>query len=189
MQLLHKQQCNHASVPNVAPSTILAYPLAVPRTVAVSPQLELDELRLAAWRALLTAHAAAVRGIERELDRAGGDLVPLSWYDVLIELVDAAGHRLSQRDLTRSVVLTRSGLSRLIDRLEGAGLVRREPNLADRRSEMIVLTRAGRDAVRRTWPAYARGIAEHFARHVRADEAAVLTAALERVRDAAKRDA
>jgi hypothetical protein len=49
---------------------------------------------------------------------------------------------------------------------------------------LIVLTEAGRAALRRTWPAYARGIAEHFARHVRAEEAPVLTAALERVRAA-----
>jgi DNA-binding MarR family transcriptional regulator len=144
----------------------------------------LDDLHLAAWRAFLGAHAAAVGRIERDLARAAGDLVPLSWYDVLIELREAPGFRLRQRDLARSVVLTRSGISRLVDRLEAAGLVRREPNPADRRGDLIVLTEAGRAALRRTWPAYARGIAEHFARHVRVDEARVLTAVLERVRGA-----
>jgi DNA-binding MarR family transcriptional regulator len=84
-------------------------------------------------------------------------------------------------------VLTRSGISRLIDRLETAGLVNREPNPADRRGDLIVLTDAGHAAVRRTWPAYARGIADHFARHVTPDEAAVLTEALERVLAAARR--
>jgi DNA-binding MarR family transcriptional regulator len=150
----------------------------------------LDEAHLAAWRAVLHAHAAAVGRIERDLARAGapGDLVPLTWYDVLIELLEAPDHRLRQRDLARSVVLTRSGISRLIDRLAAAGLVRREPNPADRRGDLIALTEAGRAALRRTWPAYARGIAEHFARHVRADEAPVLTAALERVRAAAAPD-
>ena len=147
-------------------------------------QPALDELHLAAWRAFLTAHAAAVGRIERDLARAGRDLVPLNWYDVLIELLEAPDHRLRQRDLASSVVLTRSGISRLIDRLEAAGLVRRESNPADRRGDLIVLTELGRGAVRRTWPVYARSIAEHFARYVRPDEAEVLTAALERVRAA-----
>jgi DNA-binding MarR family transcriptional regulator len=134
---------------------------------------------------LLNAHAAAVGRIERDLARAGADLVPLSWYDVLIELFENPDHRLRQRDLARSVVLTRSGISRLIARLEAAGLVRREPNPTDRRGDLVVLTDAGHAALRRTWPAYAHGIAEHFARHLRPDEAPVLTAALERVRAAA----
>ena len=90
--------------------------------------------------------------------------------------------RAGQRDLATSVVLTRSGISRLIDRLEAAGLARRDPNPADRRGDLIVLTELGRGAVRRTWPVYARSIAEHFARYVSAEEARVLTTALERVR-------
>jgi DNA-binding MarR family transcriptional regulator len=161
-------------------------PVRRPRRAAAH-QPVLDEVHLAAWRALLTAHAAAVGRIERELARAGGDLVPLSWYDVLIELIEAPDRRLRQRDLARSVVLTRSGISRLVDRLEAAGLVRREPNPADRRGDLIALTESGHAAVRRTWPVYARGIADHFARHVGTDEALVLTAALERVRAASPR--
>jgi DNA-binding MarR family transcriptional regulator len=157
------------------------YPVAVPRPRRLA-QPDLDELHLAAWRAFLTAHAAAVGRIEHELARADGDVVPLNWYDVLIELLEAPDHRLRQRDLAASVVLTRSGISRLIDRLEAAGLARREPNPADRRGDLIMLTELGRAAVRRTWPVYARSIAEHFARYVRADEARLLTAALERVR-------
>jgi DNA-binding MarR family transcriptional regulator len=140
-----------------------------------------DETSLAAWRAFLNAHAAVVGRIERDL--AGhGDLVPLTWYDVLIELLEAEGHRLRQRDLARRVVLTRSGISRLVDRLEAAGLVRREPNPADRRGDLLALTEAGRAAVRRTWPAYARAIQDHFARHLSDDEARVIAAALDRAR-------
>jgi DNA-binding MarR family transcriptional regulator len=144
----------------------------------------LDEAHLAAWRSLLGAHAVAVGRIEHEIARAAGDLVPLAWYDILIALVEAPDHRLRQRDLSHSVVLTRSGISRLIDRLETAGLVRREPNPADRRGDLVVLTESGCAALRRTWPAYAQGIAKHFARHVRADEARVLVRALQRVRAA-----
>jgi DNA-binding MarR family transcriptional regulator len=109
----------------------------------------LDEPHLAAWRALLHAHAAALGRIERDLARAGPELVPLTWYDVLIELLEAPDHRLRQRDLARSVVLTRSGISRLIDRLEAAGLVAREPDPADRRGTLIALTDAGRELIDR----------------------------------------
>src|SRR5215471_10405982 len=104
------------------------YPARVPRTTPPG----LDEVHLAAWRAFLTAHAVAVGQIERTLARAGASVLPLSWYDILIELREAEGRRLRQSELARAVVLTRSGISRLIDRLEGAGLVRREPNPVDR---------------------------------------------------------
>jgi DNA-binding MarR family transcriptional regulator len=144
----------------------------------------LDQAQLAAWRAFLNAHAAAVSRIERDLARTGGELVPLTWYDVLIELLEAPEHCLRQRELTQRLVLTRSGISRLVDRLEAAGLVRREPNPADRRGDLIALSDAGRAALRRTWPAYARGIAEHFARFLAPEEASMLVVALERVRAA-----
>lgn len=139
---------------------------------------------LAAWRALLTAQAAVVGRIERDLAGAG-DVVPLTWYDVLLELNAAPGGRLRQRDLAREVLLTRSGISRLVDRLEGAGLLRREPNPADRRGDLVALTTAGRVALERTWPAYARGIQEHFARHLSPDEARTVATALARVRQPA----
>lgn len=144
----------------------------------------LDAAGLAAWRALLTAHATAVGRIERDL-AAAGDLLPLTWYDVLLELNAAPGRRRRQRDLARAVVLTRSGVSRLVDRLAAAGLLCREPNPEDRRGDLVALTEAGRAALRRTWPAYARGIQEHFARHLTGDEARVLAGALGPVRAAA----
>lgn len=141
---------------------------------------------LDAWRAFLTSHRAVVDRIERDL-AAAGDLLPLTWYDVLLELNAAPERRLRQRDLARAVVLTRSGISRLIDRLEAAGLVRTEPNPNDRRGGLVALTAAGREALRRTWPAYARAIQQHFARHLTAEEARTLAGALERVRAAAGR--
>ena len=144
---------------------------------------EPDQLRLAAWRAFLNAHAATIAAIEREL--AVEDLVPLTWYDVLVALSEAPGHRRRLHELARAVVLSRSGLTRLVDRLEAAGLLRREPCPDDRRGAYAVLTPEGEATLRRTWPTYGRGIVEHFARHLSDDEAGVLTAALERVYAAA----
>jgi DNA-binding MarR family transcriptional regulator len=144
----------------------------------------LDPHGLAAWRTLLTCYAAVLDRIERDL-AAVGDLLPLTWYDVILELNAAPDNRLRQRDLARKIVLTRSGISRLIDRLERAGLVSSAPNPHDRRGDLVMLTDAGRAALRRTWPAYAKGIRQHFARHITADEAHTLTTVLERIRDAA----
>lgn len=144
----------------------------------------IDETRLAAWRAVLTAHAAAVGAIERDLTAAG--LIPLSWYDILVPLGESADGRLRLHELAERVVLSRSGLTRMVDRLERAGLLRREPCPDDRRGAYAVLTDAGAAALRRTWPTYARGIAAHFARHLSDDEAWTVAATLGRVRDAVR---
>jgi DNA-binding MarR family transcriptional regulator len=149
---------------------------------------EPDETRLAAWRALLNAHAAAVGAIERNLAADGN--IPLIWYDVLVALAEAPDERLRLHELADRVVLSRSGLTRLVDRLEQAGLLCRAACPSDRRGAFAVLTDEGRSALRRTWPAYARGIEAHFARHLSRDEAAALAAALDRVaaREADRRE-
>jgi DNA-binding MarR family transcriptional regulator len=141
--------------------------------------------RLAAWRAFLTAHAAVVGRIERELAATEG-VLPLTWYDVLLELAAAPRHRLRQRDLVTAIVLTRSGVSRLVDRLAAAGLLTREVNPEDRRGDLLSLTPAGRAALQHTWPAYAHAIETYFAAHLDNAEAATLTRALTRVRDRAR---
>ena len=139
-----------------------------------------------AWRAFLRAHAAAVGRIERDLAASEPEL-PLTWYDVLVALVGAPGRRLRLRELANEVLLSRSGLTRLVDRLEAAGLLRREPDPTDRRGAFAVLTEPGYEALRRSWPLYARGIQEQFARHLDDDEAAILARALQRVADAPER--
>jgi DNA-binding MarR family transcriptional regulator len=145
--------------------------------------MELDEARLAAWRAFITAHALLIDRIDRELAAAG--CVPLHWYDVLIELVEAPDHRLRMHQLADQVVLSRSGLTRLVDRLETEGLLKRERSGTDRRGAYAVLTQKGRAALRQAWPVYARGIASHFARHLSVEEAGALTQALQRMLNAA----
>jgi len=139
----------------------------------------LDVAREEAWRAFITAYAVAIEGIERGLAEAG--LPPLGWYDVLLELSVAPGRRLRMYELASAVVLSRSGLTRLVDRLERAGLLRREPTPDDRRGSFAVLTREGEEMRRRMWPVYARGIAEHFGGHLGDDEVRVLAGAMKRV--------
>ena len=102
-----------------------------------------------------------LRRITADLEVA--ELPPLSWYDVLAALRDAPQDgALRQVELAERVLLSNSGLSRLIDRIEKAGLVRRTACDTDRRSFYIELTLEGREMLERMWPVYARGIAEDF---------------------------
>lgn len=144
----------------------------------------LEQGREEAWRAFITAYSAAVEGIERGLLEAG--LPPLSWYDVLLELSAAPGRRLRMHELARAVVLSRSGLTRLVDRLQKAGLLRREPDPADGRGSFATLTDEGARMRERMWPVYAKGIAENFGAHISDEEAEILTRALGKVRGATR---
>lgn len=144
----------------------------------------LDEARGEAWRTFLTAHAAVIERIERDLARER--MLPLGWYDVLLALAEAPERRLRMNELARAVVLSRSGLTRLVDRLEKAGLLRRERCDDDRRGCYAVLNEDGHAALRRSWPVYAGGISEHFGQHLGDEEVATLTEALGRVLAAAR---
>jgi DNA-binding MarR family transcriptional regulator len=137
---------------------------------------------LAAWRAFLNAHALATKRISRDLADAG--LPDLTWYDVLWTLYSAEGRRLRIRELADAVVLSSTGMTRFVDRLQAAGLVRREAVPGDRRGAYAVITKEGTDLLRRMWPIYARGIATYFGPAVQ--ESADLRIALERIAAAAQ---
>lgn len=141
-------------------------------------------MRLAAWRAFLNAHAALIDRIEREM--AAADVLPLGSYDVLVALLEAPDHRLRLHELASHIVLSRSTLTRVLDRLENEGLLIRERAATDRRGAYAVLTDRGREALRRAWPVYAHGIQTHFAVLLDDEETRVLTLALERVNAAAR---
>jgi len=142
-----------------------------------------SDLKGHAWAILLTAHATLVERIEAALAAAG--LPSLSWYDVLWELEKADG-RLRMHNLARRVVLSRSNLTRLADRLEDAGLITREDCAEDGRGYDLVLTRAGRAMRKKMWPVYEAGIERVFSRHVTADEARAIGEALARAVKAAR---
>ncbi|MCD2443134.1 MarR family transcriptional regulator [Agromyces sp. SYSU K20354] len=93
------------------------------------------------WEAVLRLHAALLPRLDLAVTRHGG--MPLTWYDVLLELRDGGG-RLTMGQLAERVVLSRTRVSRLVDEMVGAGLVAREPNPGDRRSAYAVLTTEGR---------------------------------------------
>lgn len=130
---------------------------------AASAQLSPGDWRVGVWRSFLRAHAAVIKELERELLTATG--LPLSWYDVLLQLAEAPGRRLRMADLADRVLLSRSGLTRLVDRLQAEGLVRREPSPEDARGMFTVLTAEGIDRLRQAVPVHLAGIRQHWLAH------------------------
>ncbi len=120
----------------------------------------LDAERLGAWRAFLELHHAVTVALADELEAEAG--LPLSWYDVLVQLEEAPEGRRRMQDLADAVLFSASGLTRLVDRMERAGLVERRPFPGDRRGSYAVLTDAGRERLRATSGAHLRGVREHF---------------------------
>jgi DNA-binding MarR family transcriptional regulator len=141
---------------------------------------DVDQPYLDAWRALLNAHAASIRRVEEALAAAG--LPPLAWYDVLWPLYRAPDRALRMGELAASVVtISRTGLTRLVDRIEEAGLLRRQASAGDRRGTEVVITDDGAAMLRRMWPVYAAEIQRSFVEPLREDEAEALRDALSRV--------
>jgi len=143
-----------------------------------------DDEQVRAWASVLRVHAAVLPRLERDLAAVG---MPLSWYDVLLELNAAPDRRLRMTELGARAVLSRERVSRVVDELERAGLVRRERNPDDGRSLLAVITDEGRARLRAAAPAYLAGIERHFGAHV-GDDAATVAAALLRVVEAAAAD-
>jgi DNA-binding MarR family transcriptional regulator len=131
------------------------------------------------WGALLKVHAALVPRLDRELQETHG--LPLTWYDVLLELNAAPERRLTMGQLGSVAAVSRTRVSRVVDELVRAGLVAREPNPDDGRSAFAVLTPAGRAALRKAAPTYVAAVHREFADHLTAREADVLAGALRNV--------
>ncbi|MEQ6340314.1 MAG: MarR family transcriptional regulator [Gammaproteobacteria bacterium] len=136
------------------------------------------------WALFLTTHAVLLEKIEATLKAA--ELPPLDWYDVLWALERAPQHRLRMHELAHSVVLSRSNLTRLVDRLGAAGLVERQSATDDKRGAYGVLTPAGLAMRERMWPVYQDCIMDLFNQHLSKDEQAIMNGALRRILDAAR---
>src|SRR4051794_26151181 len=131
------------------------------------------------WGALLKVHATLVPRLDRELQETHG--LPLTWYDVLLELSAAPQRRLTMGQLGSVAAVSRTRVSRVVDDLVRAELVAREPNPADGRSAFAALTPAGRAALRKAAPTYVAAVRREFADHLTVREAEVLTGALRKV--------
>lgn len=135
--------------------------------------------KLRAWRALMTVHGRVTPRLDEEL-RAATDL-DLRSYDTLLHTYEAGAAGIRMADLAEKVVLSKSGLTTLVDRLESSGRLRRLPDPADRRATRITITDAGLDAFRFAAEVHLAGIARHFADKITVVDAEALTNILERV--------
>lgn len=140
-----------------------------------------DPERLAVWRAFLTAHARITAELAEELQAERG--LPLSWYEVLLALSEAGG-RLRMAELASHLVLHRSSLTRLCDRMVDVGYIARERVAEDARGSYAVITREGRDAFRRAAPAHLRGVHRHFTRYLTDTDVAALARVFAKLPDA-----
>jgi DNA-binding MarR family transcriptional regulator len=148
-------------------------------TVKTADSRQLDTRELRAWRGMLRAHAALTKALDADLDAAHG--LPLSSYEVLLYLNDEPGGRMRMRDLAASVILSRSGLTRLADRLEREGLICRESCPSDARGSYAVLTEAGVEKLAAARATHLAGVRSLFLQHFTDDELDALGDAWERV--------
>jgi DNA-binding MarR family transcriptional regulator len=116
----------------------------------------------AQWRVFLETALAVIDILDAEMQEQQG--ITLAWYDVLIHLEDAPDG-LSMTEIANRILFSKSGLTRVIDRMEAAGLVRRERPPEDRRVVKVLLTAAGVDALNSARAVHRRGIQEHFVSH------------------------
>ena len=136
-------------------------------------------MELGAWRGLLRAHAELTRRLDAEL-RQEYDL-PLSSYEVLLFLATAEGGELRMAELADGVLLSRSGVTRLVDRLLSAGLVERRECADDRRGQLAAITPAGRELFERARGTHLAGVRRLFLDEVSPDEQRTLARVFERV--------
>jgi DNA-binding MarR family transcriptional regulator len=134
--------------------------------------------RLRAWRLYFESLLAIADVLDSELERDAG--IPLRWYDALIHLEDAP-EGLRMNELAERILYSKSGFTRVVDRMEAADLVSRVRPENDRRSVRVILTDAGRETLERARRHHRHGIEQHFARHLDDGDVKALARALEKV--------
>jgi DNA-binding MarR family transcriptional regulator len=142
-------------------------------------QPALDDRELSAWRGMLRTHAILVKRLDAELEAAHG--LALTSYEVLLNLAHAEAGQMRMCDIADSVLLSRSGLTRLVDRLERSALVERVSCESDARGAFARLTPAGVETFRAAQRTHLEGVRRHFLSHFTTDELDVLGDAWQRV--------
>jgi DNA-binding MarR family transcriptional regulator len=154
----------------------------VPATTEVSPLTPRDA-RLAPWRAFVTAQAHVSRRLDEDLRTEHG--LSLQEYVALLILAEAPERRLRMGRLAESLTLSKSGATRLIDRLVDDGLVDRVTCSSDLRGAEAALTEAGVNRLRTAAPTHLRGIADYFLSAIEGDDLEVVERTMRSVADRA----
>ncbi|HWH35601.1 MAG TPA: MarR family transcriptional regulator [Acidimicrobiales bacterium] len=145
---------------------------------------DLEDPRITAFGMLLESHAALVGTIGRDLEEVSG--LPLNSFGILLRLARTPGQRLRMTELAAQASLSTSGLTRLVDRLEEAGHLRRDPSVSDRRSSFATLTDQGAQVVTDALPSHLESLERTMAGPLGADGIASLTSMLAAIRDCAR---
>jgi DNA-binding MarR family transcriptional regulator len=158
-------QVANLEIPQEAPATVSGRKsrraaTAAPALVDLDPTTQLDELEHRAWRSFLVAHARVARRLETDL-MVNSDL-PLAEFDVLFQLDLAEGRRLRMNELASRVVLSRAGMTRLVDRLVADGLVARLKCASDARGAYAVMTERGRERLDAARPGHFAAVRRFF---------------------------
>lgn len=165
----------------VVRAAIFAKPMSTATpTTSPSHADALDEVEMRAWRGLLCTHAALAKRLDSELERVHG--LPLTSFEVLHHVGAAPSARMRMCDLADSIHLSRSGLTRLVDRLERDGLLERCSCDHDARGAYACLTSPGREQLALAKGTYIAAVREHFLAHFDESELGVLAGLWDRVR-------
>src|SRR6478736_4477463 len=163
--------------PSVSPRA--ERPVEAPKAASATAKVVADEPGIGAWRSFLTAHARITRRLDEELQASHG--LSLAEYDALLQIAHAPGRRVRMNVLAERVILSRSGITRLIDRLEAQGCVERIACETDARGQEALLTGAGLDRLREAAATHFDGIRRSFLDRLDPAELAALESALGKV--------
>ena len=162
-----------------SPSSPTAASTGASTAAPTSAAVVADEPGIGAWRSFLIAHARITRRLDEELQAAHG--LSLAEYDALLQIAHAPGRRVRMNVLAERVILSRSGITRLVDRLEAAGCVERAACSTDARGQEAVLTPVGLERLRSAATTHLDGIRRYFLERLDSDELDRLEASLARV--------
>ncbi len=144
------------------PDALMASPASTPSTA------NLSERELRAWRGMLRVHSALTKALDAQLEAEHG--LPLSSYEVLVFLAAAPDRKMRMSELAESILLSRSGLTRLVDRLEREGLIARQTCAQDARGSFAALTDAGAEKLAAARRTHLAGVRALFLDHLTEDE-------------------
>jgi len=137
------------------------------------------DVQLRAWRAIMESRAAVIAVLGDEMRRETD--LDLQAYDALLHVYEAGAAGIRMTELARRVIMSKSGLTTMVDRLEARGWFERIPDPEDRRAIRIIVTKRGRDVFRSAAQVHVAGIERYFAKYISDAEARVIAEALERV--------
>jgi DNA-binding MarR family transcriptional regulator len=134
--------------------------------------------RLRAWRLYFESALALIDVLDAELERDAG--IPMRWYDALVHLEETP-EGLRMNELAERILYSKSGFTRVVDRMEETGLVQRVRPENDRRSILVVLTDKGRNTMEQARRHHRHAIEQHFSQHLSDADIKALTRALEKL--------